>query len=155
MGYYNKPEATDEVIKVYVDGQRWLHTGDLGYVNEDGLLFVTGRIKRIIMTKGQDHQVTKLFPDRIEKVINSHPAVDLCCVVGIPDEKRINYAKAFVELNKGYDPTDELKSEIRDFCQNKLPEYQIPDVIEFADVLPRTARGKVDYRALEEMMKEN
>lgn len=154
MGYYNNPEETDAIVKVHEDSQRWLHTGDLGYMDEDGVIFVTGRIKRIIMTKGQDQQVTKLFPDRIEKVINSHPAVDLCCVVGVPDETRINYAKAVIELNSGYDPTDKLKAEIRDYCQNKLPEYQIPDVIEFTDALPRTERGKIDYRALEEMAKE-
>ena len=148
MGYYKNPEATDEVIKIHKDRQRWLHTGDLGYINEEGLLFVTGRIKRIIMTKGKDQQVTKLFPDRIEKVINSHPAVNLCCVIGVPDHTRINYAKAVMELNEGFTQSDELKGEIRSFCQGKLPEYQIPDEIEFIAELPRTERGKVDYRAL-------
>ena len=73
----------------------------------------------------------------------------------MPDETRINYAKAFIELNSGYDPTDKLKANIRDFCQDKLPDYQIPDVIEFTDALPRTDRGKVDYRALEEMAKKD
>lgn len=154
LGYYNKPKATDEVIKIHKDGQRWLHTGDLGYINEDGLLFVTGRIKRIIMTKGKDQQVTKLFPDRIEKVVNSHPAVNLCCVVGVPDDKRINYAKAVVELNHGFEPSEQLKKDIQDFCEDKLPEYQIPEAIDFCVELPRTERGKVDYRALEEMAKE-
>lgn len=154
MGYYKNPEETSALVKVHEDNQRWLHTGDLGYMDKDGVIFVTGRIKRIIMTKGKDQQVTKLFPDRIEKVINSHPAVDLCCVVGMPDETRIYYAKAVIELNSGYNPNDKLKAEIRDYCKNKLPEYQIPDVIEFTDVLPRTERGKIDYRALEEMAKE-
>lgn len=74
MGYYKKPKATDEVIKVHTDGQRWLHNGDLGYVNEDGLQSASGRIKRIIMTKGKDQQGTKPFPDRIEKNENSHPS---------------------------------------------------------------------------------
>ena len=96
LGYYENKNVTDEIVKVHEDGSRWIHTGDLGYINEDGVIFVTGRIKRIIMTKGNDGQVTKLFPDRIEKAIYSNSAVDLCCVVGIPHEARINYPKAFI-----------------------------------------------------------
>lgn len=149
IGYYNKLAETNEIIKIHSDGQRWLHTGDLGYIDENGVIFVTGRIKRIIMTKGKDQQVTKMFPDRIEKVLNSHSAVQLSCVIGVPDEKRINYAKAVIELNAGHTASEELKSEIREFCRGKLPEYQIPDAIEFIAALPRTDRGKVDYRALE------
>ena len=155
LGYYNNLEATDAIIQSHADGQRWLHTGDLGYMNEDGVIFVVGRIKRIIMTKGQDQQVTKMFPDRIEKVLNSHPAVQLSCVVGVPDEKRINYAKAVIELNAGYTASEKLMAEIKDYCCDKLPNYQIPDVIEFVAALPRTERGKIDYRALEEMAKED
>lgn len=149
MGYYHSTDATNEIIKTKQDGVRWLHTGDLGYINDDGILFVTGRIKRIIMTKGKDQQVTKLFPDRIENVISAHPAVRVCCVIGVPDEQRIHYAKAVVELNSSYAPSDKLAADLCTFCQGKLPEYQIPDVIAFMDALPRTDRGKVDYRALE------
>ncbi len=151
MGYYNNPQATDEIIKIHADGNRWLHTGDIGYIDEDGVVFVTGRIKRIIMTRGKDQQVTKLFPDRIEKAVSAHPAVQLCCVIGIPDEQRINRIKAFVELNGGYTPSPELTEDIRSCCQDRLPEYQIPDMIEFTAAMPRTERGKIDYRALEEM----
>lgn len=153
MGYYHNQEATEQIIHIHEDGVRWLHTGDLGYFNKDGVLFVTGRIKRIIMTRGKDQQVTKLFPDRIEKVLNEHPAVYACCVIGVPDEKRIHYAKVFVELNTGFAPSDALTEEIQRFCRGKLPEYQIPDEIEFVPTLPRTERGKVDYRALEEKEK--
>ena len=74
----------------------------------------------------------------------------LCCVIGVHDEQRINYAKAVVELNDGYSPSDTLAAEIKAFCRDKLPEYQIPEVIEFISALPRTERGKTDYRALEE-----
>ena len=154
IGYYNNNKETEAIIKVHPDGNRWLHTGDLGYIDENGVIFVTGRIKRLIMTKGIDGQVTKLFPDRIEKAIASHPAVCACCVIGIPDEKRINYPKAYIELNDGFAASDELYEEIRRFCGSKLPEYQIPEEIEFTPVLPRTDRGKVDYRALEEIAKK-
>ena len=148
-GYYNNPEATDAVIKKHRDGERWFHTGDLGYINEDGVIYVTGRIKRIIMTKGNDGQVTKMFPDRIEKAIYANPAVDLCCVVGIPHEARINYPKAFVVLKENIPQSDDVKQSILSGCKELLPDYMIPEEIEFRTDLPRTSRGKVDYRALE------
>lgn len=148
MGYYRNSTATNEIIEESVDGVRWLHTGDVGYITKDGIVFVTGRLKRIIMTKGRDEQVTKMFPDRIEKVIYSHPSVDLCCVIGIPDKERIHYPKAFVVVKEKRD-LDQIKEGILETCKQNLPEYMIPEEIEFVDDLPRTSRGKIDYRALE------
>ena len=148
IGYYNNKTATDEII-VNSNGERWMHTGDVGYISKDGVVFVTGRIKRIIMTKGLDGQVTKLFPDRIEKAIYLHHMVDLCCVIGIPDSNRIHYPKAFIVLKDKSDLVS-VKAEIVDFCRNNLPEYMVPEEISFVDNLPRTQRGKIDYRALEE-----
>ncbi len=153
IGYYNNPEATSEIIKTHKDNKRWLHTGDLGYMNEEGVIFVTGRIKRILMTKGKDGNITKIFPDRIEKTLSTHPAIKLCCVIGIPDKERVHYPKAFVELNDGFLYSNELSNEIREYCIGKLPDYQIPDEIEFCEALPRTEHGKVDYRSLEMMAK--
>lgn len=150
LGYYDNPEATDEIIKIHEDGNRWIHTGDLGYINEDGVIFVTGRIKRIIMTKGNDGQATKLFPDRIEKAIYSNSAVDLSCVIGVPHETRIYYPKAFVVLKEGIPQSDDVKQSIINGCKELLPDYMIPEEIEFRTDLPRTSRGKVDYRALEQ-----
>lgn len=148
FGYYGKQEATDELIRIHKDGLRWIHTGDLGYISEDGVVFVTGRIKRIIMTKGNDGQITKLFPDRIEKTICTHPAVELCCVIGVPDDKRINYPKAFIIPKSDYD-SETLINEIMEICRNNLPGYMIPEEIELTKDLPRTSRGKIDYRELE------
>ena len=154
LGYYNNSEATDEIVRTDEHGTRWLHTGDLGYMDENGALYVTGRIKRIHMTKGNDGNITKIFPDRIEKAVYMHPAVDLCCVVGVPDQMRINYPKAFVVLkDKGLD-NNNITEEIRQICRENLPDYMVPDEIEYRDDLPRTPRGKIDYRALEEMAKE-
>ncbi len=150
LGYYEKPEATDDVIKIHEDGNRWLHTGDLGYVTEDGVIYITGRIKRILMTKGSDGNITKIFPDRIEKVLPQHPAIDLCCVIGVQDEVRINYPKAYVVLNSDFSGSEAMTQEIQAFCRDKLPGYMIPDEIEYCLDLPRTSRGKIDYRALEE-----
>ena len=154
LGYYGHPEATDAVIHVHTDGQRWIHTGDLGYIDKNGILFVTGRIKRIIMTKGEDRQISKIFPDRIEKVIYQHPDVELCCAIGIPDEARVNYPKVFVVPKKGVLGTGMLSEELLQLCKEQLPDYMVPDEIEYRSDLPRTPRGKIDYRALEEMSKE-
>ena len=150
LGYYENQQDTNEIIKVHADGQRWLHTGDVGYINEDGVVFVTGRIKRIIMTKGADQQVTKIFPDRIEKALYKHPAVELCCVVGVPDAQRIHYPKAFIVLKNGIEASEKITDDLIAVCKASLPEYMVPVKIEYRAELPRTARGKVDYRALEE-----
>ena len=153
MGYYDNPDETNVVIKTHKDGVRWLHTGDLGYINKNGIIFITGRIKRIVVTKGKDGIATKMFPDRIEDVINKHPSVRLSCIIGVPDKDRINYPKAIIELNDGCAPSKDLEKGIIQFCNGKLPDYQIPDEIEFRDALPRTDRGKIDYRALEDEAK--
>ncbi len=155
IGYYEKQEATNEVIKVHADGQRWLHTGDLGYMTEDGLIYVSGRIKRIILTRGSDGIATKMFPDRIEKAILRHPAVGLCCVIGVPDEVRIHYPKAFVVLENGYEASDQLKAEILNIGREALPDYMVPETVEFCAELPLTERGKVDFRALEQIAAES
>lgn len=149
-GYFNNISATNDVIKLHQDNKRWLHTGDIGYMDEDGVLFITGRIKRIIMTKGEDGNITKLFPDRIEKAIGAHPAVECCCAVGVPDEKRIHIPAAYVVLKPDHPQRDRMETEIMDLCRDSLPAYMAPERIEFCDSLPRTSRGKIDYRALEE-----
>ena len=149
MGYYKKPEETNSVVKIHADRQRWLHTGDLGYMDENGVLYVTGRIKRILMTKGRDGNITKIFPDRIEKVIYKHEDVALCCAIGISDDERINYPVAFVVLKSGARNKEQISEEILAICKKELPDYMLPENIVYRDDLPRTPRGKVDYRALE------
>lgn len=149
LGYYKNSKATDELIRVHDDGREWIHTGDLGYISKDGAIYLTGRIKRIIMTKGEDGQATKMFPDRIQKAIDTNPSVELSCVIGVPDETRINYAKAFVVLKNDIEQSNDLKKRIISECSKQLPDYMIPVEIEFRDDLPRTSRGKVDYKALE------
>ena len=151
LGYYHNQEATDEIIKVHPDGKRWLHMGDLGKFNEDGILFITGRIKRIFATKGKDGNPTKMFPDRIEKAIQLCDEVEVACVVAIKDDERMHVPKAYIELkNKSLTDEQSIRNHILACCKENLPDYQIPEIIEFVDALPRTPRGKVDYRALED-----
>ena len=149
LGYYKNQEATDDIIKVHKDGQRWLHMGDLGFVDEDGVLFITGRIKRIIMTKGSDGNVTKMFPDRIENAINKCDEVNASCVIGVKDEERIHYPKAYIELKDNAIDKEVARENILAICRRKLPDYQVPTEIEFMPELPRTERGKVDFKALD------
>ena len=149
-GYYNNPEATAEIIETDNDGTRWLHTGDIGYMNEDGVIFLSGRIKRLIMQKDKDGMVSKIFPERIEEVVSGHQAVSVSCVVGIPDEVRISRPIVVIETNKALSENDELKVDILRHCRENLPEYMVPTEVIFVDTMPRTSRGKVDYRTLEE-----
>lgn len=149
MGYYNKPDATDAIVKYHTDGQRWLHTGDLGYLDENGVLYVTGRIKRILMTKGHDGNITKIFPDRIEKAVSEHEAVDVCCAIGVTDEMRIHYPVVYVVCKPDMGNPEQITKEILFVCRKELPDYMVPEAVIYRDDLPRTSRGKVDYRALE------
>ena len=154
IGYYNRQDATDAIIKVHEDGNRWIHTGDLGYLTEDGVLYVKGRIKRIMTTRGTDGIASKLFPDRIESTVSQHPAVNLCCAIGVPDEERVNIPKVVIVLNEGYAQSDALTQEILAHCKEELPHYMLPEIVEYMEQLPRTERGKIDYRALEKMAQE-
>lgn len=154
LGYYNKPEATDAIVKHHADGQRWLHTGDLGYLDENGVLYVTGRIKRILMTKGRDGNITKIFPDRIEKTVSEHRAVAVCCAIGMKDEIRINYPVVFVVCKPDTGKLEQITKEILSLCRKELPEYMVSEAVIFRDDLPRTPRGKIDYRELEKMAQD-
>ena len=135
--------------------QRWLHTGDLGYIDENGVIYITGRIKRILVTKGKDGIYTKLFPDSIEKVAYKHSAVNLCCAIGVPDEYRVNYPILFVVPVGEEHNQEQIKKDLYEMFQDELPEYMIPEKVIFKEYLPRTERGKVDYRALEKIVESD
>ena len=121
-GYYNNPQATAEAIK---DG--WLHTGDIGRIDEDGYLFLSGRKKNIIILKGQN-----IYPSDIEEVLCTHPKVAGAIVVGIPDRLRGEIVGAAIRLKEGEVATEQ---EIRQFCQERMADYKLPRKIIFADSL--------------------
>lgn len=154
QGYYENSKETDEVIQVHKDGKRWLHTGDLGYMDENGVLFLVGRMKRILITKDKNGTMTKLFPSRIEKEILCHPAVGTCCAIAIPHTERVNVAAAYIVLNRDDYDKEQTVKEVMELCKRQLPDYMLPEFIEVINELPRTDRGKVDYRKLEEMAQE-
>ena len=149
IGYYKKLKETNELIKVHPDGLSWTHSGDLGYVDEDGFVFITGRIKRIILTSYTEIP-SKIFPDRIEKVIMRHPQVFQCCVVSAPHPKYQFVTKAYIVLKKGNEEKEKvIQEEIKRLCTDNLPEYSIPFSYSFKESLPLTAVGKVDWKTLE------
>jgi len=124
--YYNNPQATAEVIK---DG--WLYTGDIGRVDDDGNLFLTGRKKELIIVKGQN-----IYPGDIEGVLAAQPKVAAAKVVGVPDELRGEVVKATIRLKEGEVATGE---ELRRFCREHMADYKLPKQIIFVDSLPEAA----------------
>lgn len=149
IGYYKNEEATNQMVKVHADGEKWVHTGDLGYMDADGFVFLTGRIRRIILTAYTEIP-SKIFPDRIEKVIMQHPAVFQCCVVSElhPEYKAVTCAH--IVLRPEFTANANLEEEINDLCHRNLPDYSCPFSYCFRESLPLTAVGKVDWRRLEE-----
>lgn len=137
LGYYQNPEATASAIR---DG--WLHTGDVGYLDEDGYLYIVSRIKDLIIRNGQN-----VYPRDAEEVLGQHPAVVEVAVVGVPSIQYGEEVKAFVTLRPGHTVTPEA---LMDFCRQTLANYKTPAYIEFVEALPRNTVGKINKRVLRE-----
>ncbi len=142
-GYLNEPEETDETLRVHPDGRVWLHTGDLGSMDEDGFIFFKQRIKRMIISSGYN-----IYPQYVENIIDSVPEVLLSCVIGVDHPLKVQVAKAFIVLRDGYEPTDEIKLKIREACEKNLAKYSWPFEYEFRKELPKTLVGKVAFKTL-------
>lgn len=152
LEYFNNPEQTNIVKKTHEDGTTWIHSGDIGYMNENGNIFVVNRIKRLIIR----HDGFKIFPSNIEKIIQSHPDVATAVVVGIPDIYN-NQGKlpcAIVLPNDASVDYKKLEEEIYLLCEQKLPEYSQLEMLEFTDKIPYTPIGKIDTFKLEKEMEE-
>ena len=129
-GYLHNPEATADA---FTGG--WFHTGDLGYFDEDGFLFIVGRIKELIIRGGYN-----VYPAEIEDVLHAHPAIAEAAVVGVPDQRLGEEVMAVVRVRPGSAVT---ASDVIAFCRERLAAYKYPRVVEFRDELPRNALGKV------------
>jgi len=145
LGYMDNPEETANTLRSHGDGRIWLHTGDLGHMDEDGFIYFRQRLKRMIITSGYN-----VYPSQLENIIDGHDKVLLSCVIGIKDEYRGQKVKAYVVPMPGIAPTEELKKEILDYCSDKIAKYAMPRELEFRTELPKTLVGKVAYRVLEE-----
>ena len=148
-GYFNRPEETAGMIKEAPDGTRWLLTGDIARMDEEGYFSIVDRKKDMILVSGFN-----VYPTDIEQVIYRHPKVAKVCVSGIPDETTGEAVKAYIVLREGETSTPE---EIREWCKNPefgLTGYKVPKQVEFRDSLPETLVGKVLRRELMREEKE-
>ena len=145
IGYLDNPEETASTLKRHVDGRVWLHTGDLGKMDEDGFVYFSQRIKRMIITSGYN-----VYPSQLENIIDGHEKVLYSCVIGVKDSYKMQRVKAYVVLRPGYEPNEETKQELLDYCKERIAKYAMPKDIEFRPELPKTLVGKVAYRVLEE-----
>lgn len=153
LGYYNNEEATKDIIKVHKDGKSWIHSGDIGYMNENGSLFIVDRIKKMIVR----YDGFKVYPAVVDQAVMKHNAVIESCTVGIRDYSHTQGKLPFVyavlqEQNKMH--KEEIKKQLIELCKNELPEYAQPVDITFLAKMPLTLIGKVDYRKLEKDAEE-
>ena len=137
-GYFNRPDETAIALK---DG--WLHTGDVGWLDEDGFLYIVDRIKDMIIASGYN-----IYPNEIDQVLFGHPKILEACVVGVPHEYRGETVKAFIVVKQGAVLTEQ---EVLEYCNANLAKYKIPKIIEFIDELPKSAVGKILRKELRRM----
>ncbi|MBS9375882.1 AMP-binding protein [Rhodococcus sp. B50] len=132
LGYWDQPDKTAEAI----DAARWMHTGDIGVMDEDGYVSVTGRIKDMVIRGGEN-----IYPREIEEFLYTHPDILDAQVVGVPDTKYGEELMAWIRMREGAEPLD-LES-LRAFCTGKLAHYKIPRYVHVVDEFPMTVTGKV------------
>ena len=153
LGYYGNEPETQAIIRRHSDGKAWVHSGDMGYMSENGSLFILGRLKRMIIR----YDGFKVFPTLIENVLLTHSSIDSCCVVGIADTEHSQGKLPIVYLVLKDDKKENgevIKQQLMDLCKRELPEYAQPVGYIFHDSLPLTPIGKIDYRALEQEIAE-
>jgi len=133
--YYKDEEATREALR-----GGWLHTGDLGKMDEEGYLYIVGRLKDTIISGGEN-----IYPREVEEILYTHPKIQEAAVIGVPDPKWGETVKAVVVLNPGQKATEE---EIILYCKQKIAPYKAPKLVDFVSELPKTASGKIDKKIL-------
>lgn len=148
--YLDNEEETKNLLIKHEDGKEWIHTGDLGYIDEDGVVFFVQRLKRMLIVSGYN-----VYPSHIEDVLLKNKYVDNCGVIGIPHPYKIQVPKAYIVLKKGIEPTPEITKEIKEYCAKNLAKYMLPKEYVFRESLPKTIIGKVNYRELEKENNEN
>lgn len=150
LGYINNPDETRSIIRRHIDGQIWVHPGDLGYINENGFLYIIGRIKRFMLCISEGVQ-KKVFSLDIEKILLEHEKVANCAVVPIPDNKINEAPVAYIILKEKYKDEDNIEAELFNYCNKKLPHVYRPIRYIFVEKFPLTKVGKVDYIRLEKL----
>ena len=152
LGYVNETKETMQTLRTHDDKKTWLHTGDIGYKDEEGMVFFQQRLKRMIISSGYN-----IYPSYIESVIDKHPAVNFSTVIGIDHPYKVQVAKAFIVLNDGYKPNNETLNSIKAHCEKNIAKYSLPYEYEFRTSIPKTKIGKIAFNELikEEREKRN
>jgi long-chain acyl-CoA synthetase len=141
-GYWNREKETEAVFH---DG--WMHTGDLGYMDEKGYFYIADRSKDLIVASGFN-----VYPREVEEVLYRHEAVQEAAVVGVPDEYRGENVAAVISLKPGFPPSDETRASIIAHCKKELTAYKVPKIIEFREDLPKSLIGKILRREVRQML---
>lgn len=149
LGYLDEPRETAHTLRDHGDGAVWLHTGDLGSMDEEGFIYFKQRLKRMIISSGYN-----IYPSQLENIIDSHEAVLMSTVIGVDDPYKIQKVKAFVVLKDGVELTDALKADIDAYCRKRIAKYAMPYEFEYRENLPKTLVGKVAYTVLEKEERE-
>ncbi len=149
VGYMNNEAETANTLRTHADGNVWLHTGDLGKMDEDGFIYFKQRIKRMIITSGYN-----VYPSQIENILDAHPKVQMSCVIGVKDPYKMQKVKAFIVLRDGIKPSEDIRQELHEYCKKNVAKYALPYQIEFREELPKTLVGKVAYTVLEKEAEE-
>lgn len=149
VGYMNNEVETANTLRTHADGNVWLHTGDLGKMDEDGFVYFKQRIKRMIITSGYN-----VYPSQIENILDAHPKVQMSCVIGVKDPYKMQKVKAFIVLRDGIKPSEDIRQELHEYCKKNVAKYALPYQIEFREELPKTLVGKVAYTVLKKEAEE-
>jgi len=139
LGYWNDPERTAEAI----DAARWMHTGDLGTMDDEGYVNIVGRIKDMIIRGGEN-----VYPREIEEFLYTHPSIADVQVIGVPDERYGEQVCAWVVLREGATLDEDG---LRAFCDGKIARYKIPRYVRFVDGFPMTVTGKIQKHKMREL----
>ena len=145
LGYLNNEEETNNVLQIHDDGYLWLHTGDIGSIDKNGMIYYKQRLKRMIITSGYN-----VYPKHIEEIIENHEAVLSCTVVGIPHPYKVEVAKACIVLKNDYIDTPIVRASIKQYCEKHLAKFEQPYKYDFRKSLPKTKMGKIDFKKLQE-----
>ena len=143
LGYVNDTKETMQTLRKHDDGKIWLHTGDIGYKDEEGMIFFEQRLKRLIISSGYN-----IYPSYIENILDQHKAVAFSTVIGIPHPYKVQVAKAYIVLNEGYKPNNETLESIKKHCEKNIAKYSLPYEYEFRTSIPKTKIGKIAFNDL-------
>ena len=145
MGYLEHPKETAATLKRHPDGKVWLHTGDVGTMDEDGFFYFKLRQKRMIKSSGMN-----VYPAQVEDILYRHPDVQEACIIGVPDQAQVQIVKGIVVLKNPAKAGPQMEKILIDYCREHLIKWSCPREIEFRDSLPKTLVGKIAFNKLEE-----